>query len=132
MTGVSFAAYALALGQGAPAARSQAILTLFVCFALLVLAGRWRSLFGRRRNRALLPVVAGTLGTLLIAFEVPWFRSLLGLSGVSRDAVLLALSLAAVFGILERLLRAAAGGGPLSLRAGSPRHTGDPRGGESA
>ena len=127
MTAVSFAAYAFSLGQGAPAARSQAILTLFVCFALLVLAGRWRSLFGKRRNRALLPVVAGTLGTLLIALEVPWFRSLLGLSGVSRDAVLLALSLAAVFGILERLLRAAAGGGQLSPRAGLPVGNGEPR-----
>jgi Ca2+-transporting ATPase len=117
MTAASFAAYALALPQGAPAARSQAILTLFVCFALLVLAGRWRSLFGRQRNRALLPVVAGTVGSLLIALEMPWFRSLLGLSGLSRNAVFSALALAAAFGILERLLRALAAAHRLSPQA---------------
>jgi Ca2+-transporting ATPase len=126
MTAVSFAAYALALGKGATPARSQAILTLFACFALLVLAGRWRSLFGKRRNRALLPVALGTLGTLLIAFEIPWFRSLLGLGGLSRDAVLVALSLAAAFGILERLLRVAASGSHVSPGAAGLRHTQSP------
>ena len=110
MTAVSFAAYALALGQGAAPARSQAILTLFVCFALLVLAGRWRSLFGRRRNRALLPAALGTLATLPVAFVVPGLRSLLGLSGLTRGAILLALSLACAFGILEQLLRLAGNG----------------------
>jgi Ca2+-transporting ATPase len=112
MTAVSFTAYALALGQGAAPARSQAILTLFVCFALLVLAGRWRSLFGRRRNRALLPAALGTLATLPIAFVVPGFRSTLGLSGLSRDSLLLAFALAAVFGLLEQLIRRLASGGP--------------------
>jgi len=104
MTAVSIAAFALALGEGAAVARSQAIVTLFVCFALLIVAGRWRSLSGQKKNRALLPVAAGTLLTLPLALQIPWLRSTLGLGVLSREQLLFAAALAAVFGISERLL----------------------------
>jgi hypothetical protein len=104
MTAVSIAAFALALGEGAPVARSQAIVTLFVCFALLIVAGRWRSLSGEKKNRALLPVAAGTLLTLPLALQIPWLRSTLGLGVLSREQLLFAAALAAVFGISEWLL----------------------------
>ena len=107
MSAVSLLAFQLALGSGAAVARSQAIVTLFVCFALLVLAGRWGTLSGKRKNRALLPVALGTLVTLPLALEVPWLRSALGLESLSGGQLLLAASLAAAFGALEWLLRAA-------------------------
>src|SRR6185369_2721727 len=105
MTAVSLTAFALALPRGAAMARSQALVTLFACFALLVLAGRWGSLLGRKRNRALLPVALGTLVTVPFAFAIPWLRSTLALGALSRNGVLLALFLAAVFWATEVLLR---------------------------
>jgi len=107
MSAVSLLAFQLALGRGAAVARSQAIVTLFVCFALLVLAGRWGTLSGKRKNRALLPVALGTLVTLPLALEVPWLRTALRLGDLSGGQLLLSASLAAAFGVLEWLLRAA-------------------------
>lgn len=104
MTAVSIASFASALSRGASIARSHAIVTLFACFAVLVMAGRWCTLFGKGRNRALLPVALGTLVTLPIALAVPWLRSALGLGALSRTQFLIAAALAAAFGILERLL----------------------------
>jgi Ca2+-transporting ATPase len=107
MTGVSLASFAMALDRGAAAARSHAIVTLFVCFAMLILSGRWRTLVGGTRNRALLPVVAGTLASLLLVLEVPGLRATLGLADLAPAELLVAVALAAVFGVLDLLLRAA-------------------------
>jgi P-type Ca2+ transporter type 2C len=105
---VSLVSYRAGLALSPEDARSQSLVTLLFCFALLVLAGRWKSLFGPRRNRALPAVAAGTLATLPLAFAIPWLRATLGLTVISTNRFLLAVSLAAVFGIVERLLRAAA------------------------
>ncbi len=106
MSAVSLLAFQLALGSGAAIARSQAIVTLFVCFALLVLASRWGTLSGQRKNRALLPVALGTIVTLPLALEVPWLRSAFRLGDLSGGQLLLATALAAAFGVFEWVLRA--------------------------
>jgi P-type Ca2+ transporter type 2C len=107
MSAVSFVSYGAGLSLAPAVARSQALVTLFFCFALLVLAGRWKSLFGPRRNRALPAVAVGTLATLPLAFAIPWLRATLGLTLISVDRLLFAVFLAAVFGIVERLLSGA-------------------------
>ncbi len=111
ITAVSIASFASALAAGTAVARSQAVVTLFACFAVLVLAGRWRSLSGRRRNRALLPVALGTLVTLPLALWLPWLRTTLGLAGLSRERLLFAAALAAAFGVVEWFLRVTAKSG---------------------
>jgi Ca2+-transporting ATPase len=114
---VSLVSYRAGLALSPEDARSQSLVTLLFCFALLVLAGRWKSLFGPRRNRALPAVAAGTLATLPLAFAIPWLRATLGLTVISTNRFLLAVSLAAVFGIVEWLLRSGRGASGLSRRA---------------
>jgi P-type Ca2+ transporter type 2C len=116
ITAVSLASFLSGLAEGAAIARSQAIVTLFLCFALLVLAGRWRSLVGPQKNRALLPVAAGTLVTLPLALTVPWLRAAVGLTELSLAQLLVAVSLAAVFGVLSEALHFVRGA--RSLRSG--------------
>ena len=137
ITAVSIFSFGTALPRGAAFARSQAIVTLFACFAVLVLAGRWRSLSGRRRNRALLPVALGTLVTLPVALWFPWLRSTLGLSPLSRESLFLAAALAAAFGVSEWLLRRASpslGRGASAFSSSGGRRSGRAEGaaGESA
>lgn len=105
ITAASLAAFAAGLSAGAAAARTQAIVTLFCCFAVVVLSGRWKSLAGPRKNKALLPVAAGTLVTLPVALLVPWCRSALGLTTLSANSLLFAVALAVTFGIVDWLFR---------------------------
>jgi len=116
ITAASLAAFALGLAEGGAVARSQAIVTLFTSFAALILAGRWTELSGSRKNRALLPVVAGTLVTLPVALLVPWCRGMLGLAALSWRQVVIAVSLAVAFGLLELLVRQLAGEGRAGAR----------------
>jgi len=102
---VSLVSYRAGLALSPEGARSQSLVTPLFCFALLVLAGRWTSLFGPRRNRALPTVAVGTLATLPLAFAIPQFRATLGLTVIPATLLLLAVSRAAVFGIVEWLLR---------------------------
>src|SRR5262249_52946162 len=110
ITAASIAAFASGLSRGAAAARTQAIVTLFCCFAVLVLSGRWNSLAGPRKNKALLPVAAGTLATLPAALLVPWCRGALSLTELTAGSLLFAVSLAAAFGLADWLLRVSRSG----------------------
>ena len=105
ITAASLAAFAAGLSGGAAAGRTQAIVTLFCCFAVLVLSGRWKTLTGPGRNRALLPVAAGTLVTLPFALLLPWLRGALGLTTLSASSLLSAVGLAVAFGVADWLLR---------------------------
>jgi Ca2+-transporting ATPase len=128
---VSLVSYRAGLARGPEEARSQALVTLLFCFALLVLAGRWKSLFGARRNRALPAVVAGTLATLPFAFAIPWLRATLGLTVIPASRFLVAVGLAAVFGVAERLIRSGRGASGLSSSGGRRNGRGGSAGGGS-
>jgi Ca2+-transporting ATPase len=105
ITAASLAAFAAGLSGGAAAARTQAIVTLLCCFAILVLSGRWKSLTGPGKNRALLPVAASTFATLPLALFLPGLRGALGLAALSPGSLLFAVGLAVAFGIVDWLFR---------------------------
>ncbi len=128
----SLVSYGAGLASGAAEARSQALVTLLVCFALLVLAGRWKSLLPPNRNRALPAVAAGTLVTLPLAFAIPWLRATLGLTVIPASRFLLAVSLAALFGIVERLIRSGRGASGRASSGGRRNGREGIVGGESA